>query len=81
MSVEPYVCVSYVIDIRVAFVFKPQKPYYCVVYVIDISKLTPIKENLPEYVTFDQIKITLSILKYEYCVDVKTSTNGESMLW
>ena len=81
MCLRNHVCVAYVIDICVAFVFRPQKQYYCVVTVIDISKLTPIKENLPEYVTFDQIKITLSILKYEYCVDVKTSTNGESMLW
>lgn len=40
------------------------------VLLLDISRLAPIKENVPEYVTYDQIKITLSILKYEYLVTI-----------
>ncbi|XP_067936755.1 bifunctional 3'-5' exonuclease/ATP-dependent helicase WRN-like [Watersipora subatra] len=48
----------------------------------DISRITPIKENLPDYVTYDQIKLTLAILKYEFCVDIQTEsdTNGHSTL-
>lgn len=38
-------------------------------FYLDISRLSFIKDNCPDYVTYDQIKVTLSILKYEYAVD------------
>jgi hypothetical protein len=32
----------------------------------DISRLTPIKEQLPEHVSFDHIKLVLAIMKKMY---------------
>ena len=32
----------------------------------DISRFTPIKQQLPDYISFDHIKIVLSILKKQY---------------
>ena len=35
--------------------------------------MAPIKENLPEYVSYGQIKFTLAILKYEHNVETITA--------
>lgn len=40
--------------------------------------MAPIKENLPEHITYDQIKLTLSILKYEYGVGATTDDSTPS---
>ena len=39
----------------------------------DISRLAPIKENLPDYISYGQIKLTLAILKYEHNVETITA--------
>ena len=46
----------------------------------DISRLAPIKENLPEYVSYGQIKLTLAILKYEHNVETITAESRYAAL-
>ena len=34
--------------------------------ILDVSRLTPIKEQLPDYVEFNHIKVVVAILKRKY---------------
>jgi len=41
----------------------------------DVSRLAPIKEQCPEHITFEQIKVVIAILHRRFGMQVNTDTD------
>jgi len=47
----------------------------CVYHVADVSRLAPIKQQCPEHITFEQIKIVIAILHRRFGMQVDNDSD------